>query len=273
MNKIDITPHLEAKIQDELQIVVIDNFYDAAIAGDACPWLGKLFRFKVNSYLASYPYGMLPFGAADLVGTHWFLCRKTRGTRVDDLEPIMGIKMIDSGRTKTFRIPFPAFGYVSDPELEAHRHAIEHELERAHKEGHALGYVGSWAIDAKVRNDEVLSKICKKMTSSFISQWICTFNIQSMVSFANLRFHVEKFHTYLGLVRLVDRCGDHLTDFKMNVAFDQPYRATVFYRKNHTKEALQDMYDMQNSALWESRIIIASEQSPLYVKESSERAA
>ena len=93
--------------------------------------------------------------------------------------------------------------------------------------------LGRWTPKCERRSSV---KDMQKMTSSFISQWICTFNIQSMVSFANLRFHVEKFHTYL-ISTTLDCCGDHLTDFKMNVAFDQPYRNSSTERTTPKKQA------------------------------------
>lgn len=252
---------------DDLQIVVIDNFYDMAISRRDCDWLGKLFSFKVNSFLASYPYGMLSFGAPDLIGTHWLLCKKKAG----ELVPVMGIKTIDSGRTNAFRMPFPGLEPVADPTLTAHQEAVNFELKRGQEQGYPVGYVGSWVVDPSVKEDERLSKVCKKMSSALISQWITEFDIQVAIAFASLRFHVEKFHAYLGVTRLTTPNGERLPDFTMRSAFDEKLCASVFYRKNHTKEAIADMNDAKN--LWDRRITIASEHSPLFIQNSALKAA
>src|SRR5687767_7841973 len=122
MNSIELSrPKLMANLQDDFQIVVIDGFYDLVNREDARTWLGKLFQFKVNSYLAHYPYGIMPFVQSDLVGTHWILCKKNGS---GNIQPIMGLKTIDSNRTEAFRMEFPAFWFVNGPELESHRMAI-----------------------------------------------------------------------------------------------------------------------------------------------------
>ena len=260
MNKIDLNGRREESLYKDLQIVVIDGFYDIARQGDDCPWLWKLFKFKVQSFLASYPYGMLSFGAADLIGVHWLLCQKQKD---GDLKILMGIKMIDSAKTEAFHMAFPALEPVKDEGQEVHRAAIHYELERGKREGYPVGYVASWVVDPEAHKDPAMAKILKKMTSAFISQWICLFDVKVALAFASLRFHVEKFHAYLGVMRFTGPKGEHLPDFKMKAAFDEPLCASVFYRKNHTKETLQDMEDMRR-LLWDDRIVIAPEGSALY---------
>lgn len=267
MSLIELRQSRVKELGDDLQVVVIDSFYDMAVQNDECAWLNKLFRFKVNSFLGSYPYGMLPFGAADLVGTHWILCRKDQ----DGLHPLMGIKTIDSDRTDIFRMNFPAFEYVSDSGLEAHRNAIQHEYNEVKKMGRPLGYVGSWVVAPEVRNDPALGKLCKKMSSALISRWIDEFDIRTAISFASLRFHVEKFHAYLGVTRLTGPNNEHLPDFKARPSFDEPACVSVFYRKNHSEAAKQDMADSQ--PLWEKRIVIASDRSPLFQQKPAARVA
>ena len=251
-----LEPDSTKTLFEELQIIVIDSFYSCVNNKDAMSWLGDLFRFKTNSYLASYPYGILPFGASDLVGTQLFLARKIK----NKLHPMMGVMMIDSDRTETFRMDFPAFERLRDPGLEMHHKKIELELEKARREKYPLGYVGSWAIDPTVRHDPILSKICKKMSSALITQWILQFDIQVAIAFASLRFHVEKFHAYLGVIRMAGPNGEQLCDFKVSSAMDEPCCASIFYRQNLTQAAKQDVID--TSALWEKRIVIASEDSP-----------
>lgn len=267
MSVIELTPRLLAKTTGDLQVVVIDSFYDAVNQPEAMTWLGNLFRFKVNSYRASYPYGILPFGGTDLIGTHWILCRQENS----ELRPLMGFKTIDSRRTDQFRMEFPAFGIVAEPELAVQRAAIAHELDKARKAGVGLGYLGSWSVDPSTRKDAVIAKLCRKFSAALYTQWVRHFNIQSAVTFASLRFHVEKFHAYMGLTRLTSPNGEALPDFNARPFFDEPACVSVLYRENHSVAAQQDAEDLKE--LWDRRIVIGSESSPLLVVPSPARAA
>jgi len=267
MTQIQLPHDFILDCSNNFQLVVIDNFYDAVNNKTALKWLGKLFQFKVNSYRESYPYGILPFAGTDLVGIHWLFCIK----KESGLYPIMGFKTIDTARTDIFRIEFPAYSIVAEPQLNLQRDAIKHEVRKAQNNGYPLGYLGSWTIDPSVRNNLLLSKLCKKMTSALVTEWIQAFDIQAAVTFASLRFHVEKFHTYMGMTRLLGAQGQHLPDFKAHPFFDEPASISILHRENCSLETRQDALDLK--IFWNKKIVIGSEDSCLLISPSRDKKA
>jgi hypothetical protein len=266
MANIHLIEDLTNKAKKDLQIVVIDSFYDTVNQNDALFWLGKLFRFKVNSYRKSYPYGILPFSESDLIGTHWMLCERTK----EGLEPLAAFKSIDSKRTEQFHIEFPAFGIVNQSNLISHYKAIATEMEKCHSKGHGLGYLGSWTVRPEIKNRR-LSILCRKVCVAMFCQWVKYFNIQTAITFASLRFHVEKTHQYLGMTRLKANDGSELADFLARPFFDEPACVSVLYSQNQSAESKQDALDYLD--LWENRIVISSPQSPVAIKTSIIQAA
>jgi hypothetical protein len=267
MSTLDLTSPLLVKAMSQFQIVVVDTFYDVTDQTEAMNWLGRLFRFKVHSYQASYPYGILPFGATDLIGTHWILCRK----QGSELEPVMGFKTIDSHRTDLFRMEFPALGMVSDPGQEEHRAAIEYQLKKARQEGYGLGFLGSWTAAPELRQDPIASKLYKKVSAALYTQWIRSFDVKVAVTFAIMRFQVEKFHSYLGMKRLLGANGQPLPEFTPSPTFGELTSASILYREDHSEASIRDSDEL--AALWEKRMIIASEKSPLWQRDPLRRAA
>lgn len=249
------------------RFVVIDSFYDTVNDSDAREWLGKLFQFKVNSYRGSYPYGIMPFGSTDLIGANWILCRESGSTLV----PIMGLKTIESKRTEKFRMDFPAFAMLSEPGHVLHREAIQHELTKASSTKRGLGFVGSWTIDPIIRRDASLSDFCRKVTSAFISYWVDVYDIQSAIAFAILKFHVDEFHSYLGMTSLLTPEGKPLPHFNPAATFGELTRVSILRRKSQSIACIQDAKDL--ASLWERRIIIASPDSPLKQNDTYDQAA
>src|SRR4051794_22028373 len=115
----------------QYQIVVIDCFYDTISDPISKKLLGDLADLKISSYKKEYPYGILPFGAHDIAGTHFLLCRK----KDDQLEPIMGFKTISPERCKQFGLELPGLSIVNESRLEKHRAAIEDVMNVAQKTG------------------------------------------------------------------------------------------------------------------------------------------
>lgn len=250
---------------DDLQVVVIDSFYDCTHDPVAMDLLRKLFAFKVNSYRQSYPYGIMPFGSTDLVGTHWVLCRTTGG----ELEPIMGMKTIDDARARTFKLDFPALGLVADPGLELHRMAIEKELRLARERNQNITYGGSWTIDPEVRRDRSMSEFCRRLTSAFIGHSMRIYDLEAFITFAILKFKVESFHAYMGMERLTGPDGEHLPAFAPTPTFGEQTSISVLRRGRESNEMKKDMAEF--AALWERKIVLASDHSPLIYGRTADR--
>ncbi len=253
--------------EPELQIVVIDNFYDAVRQDEAMAWLGKLFRFKVESYRAHYPYGILPFSNCDFFATHWIICEKNQGI----LKPLMAFKSTDSARVEAFRLEFPALGLLQGSETEAHRAAIQRELKKAKEGGYPVGYLGSWGSDSSIRKNRRLALACRKISTAMFSNWIYSYDVKVAFTFASLRQNVDKVHSHLGIRRLQGADEQPLAEFKSNLFFDEPSCVSVFFRENHSQAAQQAAREC--AALWEKRLIIATASSPLSNIYPGKRAA
>lgn len=241
-------------LPSQFQVVVADCFYDKLDTPSNQEFFGKIFNFKIKSYLKEYPFGILPVGAHDVVGTHLLLCEKLQ----NELVPIVGFKGITYDRCKKFNLPFPALDALSsDPNASTQLATTQIFIMDVLKKNQNLGYIGSWTIDPSVRNNPERSKFAKDITTAFVSLWCEHWKVDQLLTFAATRFKVEAYHQYLGLEPLKDSLGNSLAPVKIKFAFDEPTTLSIIGSSGISQKAR--LMAKRYLDLWENRIEIGRE--------------
>jgi hypothetical protein len=236
------------------RIVVIDCLYDTISDSISKSLLGKLADFKISSYRKEYPYGILPIGAHDIAGTHFLLCEKNG----EELEPIVGFKTISPERCLKFGLELPGLGIVSEPGLEKHRAAIEDAVDTAQKAGKQFTYIGSWAMRPDIRDQDEVKKLCYDISAVFVARMCLEYQIETAITFASLRFKVDRFHKWMGFQRL-DFRGEYLKDFQAKSFFNEPTAISIIHAKNLSAEA--KAVDEKYRKLWDEKLEIKAAQN------------
>lgn len=235
------------------QIVVMDCLYDTISDSLSKKLLGKLADFKISAYRKEYPYGILPIGAHDIVGTHFLLCEKVNG----ELEPIMGFKTITPERCQQFGLELPGLGIVNEPGLEKHRGAIEDVIASTQKANQQFTYIGSWAMRPDIRNREEVKKLCYDISAVFVARLCLEYQIDVAITFASLRFKVDRFHKWMGFEKLSYR-GQPLDNFQAKSFFNEPTSISIIYSEKLSTES--KAVDEKYKSFWNEKIVIQAPQ-------------
>ncbi len=183
------------EIQSRCQVVVLRCPYETISDPRVSSLLGRIARFKIESYRREYPYGILPFDAVDVVGSHFLLCDRSGS----GLAPLMGFKTITAERCRTFHLPHPALGLLgSRAQHPEHFAEVERIIEMAQSAGKTLGYFGSWTIRDDVRRDRVTLQLCQELSAALLVNACDLLGFDQALTVAVSRFNVEPFHRFMG---------------------------------------------------------------------------
>jgi hypothetical protein len=218
---------------NEYQIVVVDSFYDLMGDPEVRHLFGKLAELRIGGYLMGYPYGVLPFSGLDLPAIQLLVCRKTP----EGLEPVSGFKAVTLARCREFQADFPALDVVSGAGNEKHMQAILDLIADSDRKGESLCYIGSWTIHPELRKDGEAAKFFRDTTTLFIVKLLKEYGFDQLVTFAALKFKVEKYHQWVGMkpLRLRDKI---LPDFAIRFLFGDLGRGAVVRSGDLSPEAL-----------------------------------
>jgi len=151
----------EAALLNRYKLVVLECPYETVSSDQTIDLLGKIIRFKVESYRREYRYGILPFDGVDMVGTHYLLC-ETNAT--GGLDPIMGVKTVTQNKCQEFNLKHPVLGLLGkNPEYANHVKTMEALLDEHNRRNCNLGYFGSWTIRGDVRKNAELVQFCQRL--------------------------------------------------------------------------------------------------------------
>lgn len=236
-------------LSDKYQLVILDCAYNTIHQDQTIDLLGKIARFKITCYRAAYAYGILPFDALDVVGTHFLLCEKT----ANGLEPVVGLKYVSHTQCRKFNLRFPIFGFFDAPDTDLHKQAMQEMLAHADSQGESLGYFGSWTMLPSVRENPALAKACKELTEASAVFYQRYFGFSTAITIAMRKFRVEAVHKFVGMVPL-SLAGKELGIFRAQVMLGDRCSISVLHAQNLSKEvkALADTYN----DLWKNRLEI-----------------
>jgi len=232
---------------NDYQIVVVDSFYDLMGDSEVRHLFGKLAELRVGGYLMGYPYGVLPFSGLDLPAIQLLVCRRTP----DGLEPVSGFKAVTLARCREFQADFPALDVVSGVGNERHLQAIVELIADADRKNASLCYIGSWTIHPDLRGNAEAAKFFRDTTTLFIVKLLKEYGFDRLVTFAALKFKVEKYHQWVGMkpLRLRDKI---LPDFAIRFLFGDLGRGAVVRSGDLTPEALEVAGRLE--LMWRNRI-------------------
>lgn len=239
----------------KLRIVEIDYFYDHLADPKHQAFLGKIAHFKIHSYQADYPYGILPFGAHDLIGTHLLLCEEEDN---GNLEPLVGLKAVTLNQCERFGLSFPALQMIAeDPKAKSLYQEVEKWLIDASQNNREVGYFGSWTVRPDFRKKKIGTKICTYLTAALGNFWSRERQISHLIAFAIKSHNIGKFHKFLGFHPL-SKDGVPLPGCLPRSFFGETLEVSVT-ETGMSEETRQIALDIQK--LWDTRVQIVSQKN------------
>jgi hypothetical protein len=244
----DETPRL-----NQLKLVVLDCPYDTVTSDQTIDLLGKIIRFKIESYRQEYPYGILPFDGIDMVGTHYLLCETTKDGQLD---PIMGIKTITQKKCHEFNLTHPVLGLIgNDAQYADHAKAVKTVIEGHDSKQRNLGYFGSWTIRPDIRKDRDFVNLCQQVVAGMSFHIANHYDFASIVTVAVSRFKVEAFHKFVGFRPLTHQ-GTALSPFISKVMMGEQCSCSFMEREWFTPELKTLAFRYKD--VWDSRLEISA---------------
>lgn len=238
--------------KDNLCIVVLKRAYDSIQDDATLRLLGKIARLKIQSYRREYPYGILPVDSVDYAGDHLLLCEKTS----DGFEPLMGFKVVTHSACKLFHLEFPAFHILDGEELHQHRLALAELLDQARRQRQEVAYIGSWTFRPDLKADPKMVQFCYDLTVAMLVHYFQDAGIPFGITFASLRFKVDRFHRFMGLEEFGYK-GQPLPKFNSKAFFEEPSSASLLRTASFSAEAIR--LSQLHAFMWKNRVVIAGE--------------
>ncbi|WP_372369348.1 hypothetical protein [Candidatus Uabimicrobium sp. HlEnr_7] len=230
----------------DLQLVVLNNFYDCSYNNYAKVHFGNIIDLKIQGYSTRYNYGVLPFNTSDYFATHFSVVEK------NSQKMLMTYKTLSYSRCQQFNQTFPALALVMEEENQNQNHqkAIQSAITEAQKTKTELLYHGGFTIHPDYRR-----KKNKKITHLlFRIAQMCKVNyaLETSSSCA-LVFITEgkKFHKYFteNNYQNLEFAGENLgpvTVHSIASEKSRPYISRCFIQS-----------DEQVEKYWNERIVLA----------------
>jgi hypothetical protein len=207
----------------------------------------KFMKTKLVGYLQEYSYGVLPFGAYDLIANLVLLCRENDGA----LSPVMVFKSTSLERCDRFRLPFEMYDLVPPATAPRHRKAMDELLASARRQKVDVGYNSSWTVHPDARHDRSLKEAIREASVAIFYHHYTHYRISEVLIGGAVRFKVDKLQKLMGFLDLA-RSGQSLP------AIDCPF---LFGEKTALMH-LTEFSEMARSAaekyrfLWDQRLTI-----------------
>lgn len=236
----------------ELKLVVLDCAYDTITNEHTVNLLGMIARLKITSYQDRYPPDVLPVGTSDFTATHVLLCRQGATT----LEPLMGYRVDTPARCKRFSLEFPLLHNVlGAPENE---NAILDVLREADVKRESVAYLGSWTYDSAISSNKELQQICRDCSIASFVHYFSEYKLSKAITFAVLRFNVQRFHRMIGFRQMCDASNVALPTFPCLPFYGEMVSTSIISGADEFTEYAKGLAE-QYRALWDTRLVLSKE--------------
>ena len=229
----------------DLQIVVLDNPYNAIEYPLIQKFFAKTCALKVNGYRARFDYGVLPWGTTDLFGTNILICEKVDG----NLEPICGYKSVALSKCREFNLPFcPLLAAKDNPSI---CNAVEEIIKSCDKRSIDISFDSSWTVSPDLRGRKEFKKHLRAMIISLTMGHHDEYNIAEWITSGTIRMGTHDYFKSMGLKEVgEDPVYQHPLLFNSD--------CMMFYLQEYSKLAFK-MHERYRF-LWDNRIELNAEE-------------
>jgi hypothetical protein len=246
----------EKTFLDRYKLVVLECPYETVSSDQTIGLLGKIIRFKIESYRREYRYGILPFDGVDMVGTHYLLCDTNAA---GELDPVMGVKTITQKKCQEFNLKHPVLGLLgSNPEHANHVKTMDALIERHNREKKNLGYFGSWTIRGDARKNPEVVQFCQRLLAGMALLISDRYDFASIITVAVSKFKVEGFHKFMGFQPLEGQ-GNCLPPFISEAMMGEQCSLSYLNKEWFTDDV--KMLASRYQGLWNDRLEITVRES------------
>lgn len=190
-------------LQNQLALVSLDNVYRTLEEASVQRFFMGMLVLKARGYAPpNYPSSYLTFDAADFVGRHHLICRRSE----NGLEPIAAFKNITLERCDFYKISPPYFGLLSSAEAVRHQETMSRLFEHHRSSSKPLFFSSGFTMSAEYRGTAV-STLIKELVASLMLQDSIEAGFAPMIGAGVPRFKTEKLWDQIGYARMGDKEG------------------------------------------------------------------
>lgn len=228
---------------DDIKIVVLESPYDCWNESE----IGTLFRdmigVKLRGYGREYKYGVLPVDAADLISTHFAVCKVDPSGK---LKPIMALRWTSLQKCRLHFLNFPGMSLLQQANQPEHVKNLEAKISVLDKKGFDLFYAGSLSIDPLQKTGKEQSIFLREMMTLMFLMYKKQHPGAELMAGGTVRFKIDKWLSDVGHLPLHEE--------PINVKHLGGELVKVMYLTDFSLEAHRIARKWQH--LWDDRLIL-----------------
>lgn len=210
----------------------------------------KTIALKINGYLTTYPYGILPFDATDFVANHLLICEESQS---GSITPLVSYKSISLERCNIHNLVFPCLSILSASNAQLHYGYVNSLLDQFKMNPNAISYESGFTIHPKARMDRDLMKELKTLLMGFSMNHAQEKGIRCFLGMGMTKVKADQYFLSWGYKAFSDDNGE-LPLVKVKSHFWEESR--LFKLENFSQLALESM--LKSKSFWNNRILIES---------------
>jgi len=198
---------------------------------------------KLRGYGREYKYGVLPVDAADLISTHFAVCKTDEE---GNLKPIMALRWTSLQKCRLHFLNFPGLSLLQQAGKPEHVKRLEEKIQKLDQQGRDLFYAGSLSIDPLQKTGKEQSLFLRELMTLMFLRYKKENPGSELMAGGTVRFKMEKWLSDVGHLPLHEE--------PINVRHLGGELVKVMYLTDFSFEAHQIARKWQH--LWDERLVL-----------------